>query len=105
MNEKYIYIYNNLINFTRNKELYKSLDREDNFKFDVFWNSAHRNSLDYMDDDFAPFGLADYELLKEWVFEALNSGRLQQVQNVTGQDDKGEKILGNKIELKVGVQP
>ena len=31
MNEKYIYIYNNLINFTRNKELYKSLDREDNF--------------------------------------------------------------------------
>jgi cytochrome b pre-mRNA-processing protein 3 len=31
MNEKYIYIYNNLINFTRNKDLYKSLDREDNF--------------------------------------------------------------------------
>ena len=31
MNEKYIYIYNNLINFTRNKELYKSLGREDNF--------------------------------------------------------------------------
>jgi len=31
MNEKYIYIYNNLISFTRNKELYKSLGREDNF--------------------------------------------------------------------------
>ena len=31
MNDKYIYIYNNLINFTRNKELYKSLGREDNF--------------------------------------------------------------------------
>ncbi len=31
MNEKYIYIYNNLINFTRNKELYKSLGRKDNF--------------------------------------------------------------------------
>tara|TARA_B100000900_G_scaffold75495_1_gene60324 strand:- start:179 stop:646 length:468 start_codon:yes stop_codon:yes gene_type:complete len=31
MNTKYIYIYNNLINFTRNKELYKSLNREDNF--------------------------------------------------------------------------
>jgi type I restriction enzyme S subunit len=87
------------------EQFLSSLDREDNFKFDVFWNSAHRNSLDYMDDDSAPFGLADYELLKEWGFEALNSGRLQQVQNVTGQDDKGEKILGNKIELKVGVQP
>ena len=31
MNEKYLYIYNNLINFTRNKELYKSLSREDKF--------------------------------------------------------------------------
>ena len=31
MSEKYLYIYNNLINFTRNKDLYKSLNREDNF--------------------------------------------------------------------------
>jgi len=31
MNEKYIYIYNNLINYTRNKDLYKFLNRKDNF--------------------------------------------------------------------------
>ena len=31
MNNKYIYIYNNLISFTRNKDLYKSLSREDKF--------------------------------------------------------------------------
>ena len=31
MNDKYIHIYNNLINFTRNKELYKNLKRTDNF--------------------------------------------------------------------------
>ena len=31
MNEKYTYIYNNLINYTRNKDLYKNLDREDSF--------------------------------------------------------------------------
>jgi len=31
MNEKYLYVYNNLINYTRNKELYKSLLRKDNF--------------------------------------------------------------------------
>ena len=31
MNEKYLYIYNNLINYTRNKNLYKFLNREDNF--------------------------------------------------------------------------
>ena len=37
MDEKYLYIYNNLINYTRNKDLYKSLNREDNF--------AHRLTL------------------------------------------------------------
>ena len=31
MSEKYLYIYNNLIKFTRNKDLYKSLNREDTF--------------------------------------------------------------------------
>ena len=31
MNDKYINIYNNLINYTRNKDLYKKLDREDSF--------------------------------------------------------------------------
>ena len=31
MNNKYIHIYNNLINFTRNKDLYKNLNREDSF--------------------------------------------------------------------------
>ena len=31
MNENYIHIYNNLINYTRNKDLYKNLDRKDNF--------------------------------------------------------------------------
>ncbi|MDA9629683.1 ubiquinol-cytochrome C reductase [Candidatus Pelagibacter sp.] len=31
MDEKYLYIYNNLINYTRNKDLYKFLNREDNF--------------------------------------------------------------------------
>ena len=31
MNKNYIHIYNNLINYTRNKDLYKTLNREDNF--------------------------------------------------------------------------
>ena len=31
MNKNYINIYNNLINYTRNKDLYKSLNREDDF--------------------------------------------------------------------------
>ena len=31
MKQKYLYIYNNLINYTRNKDLYKNLNRDDNF--------------------------------------------------------------------------
>ena len=31
MNEKYLLIYNNLINYTRNKDLYQNLNRDDNF--------------------------------------------------------------------------
>ena len=31
MSEKYLHIYNNLINYTRNKELYTGLNRDDNF--------------------------------------------------------------------------
>ena len=31
MKKNYIHIYNNLINYTRNKDLYKYLNREDNF--------------------------------------------------------------------------
>ena len=31
MNKNYIHIYNNLINYTRNKDLYKGLNRKDNF--------------------------------------------------------------------------
>ena len=31
MNKDFLYIYNNLINYTRNKDLYKTLNRDDNF--------------------------------------------------------------------------
>ncbi len=31
MNDNYINVYNNLINYSRNKNLYQSLDRDDNF--------------------------------------------------------------------------
>ena len=31
MKEHYIHLYNNLINYTRNKDLYKNLKRDDNF--------------------------------------------------------------------------
>lgn len=55
----------------------------------------------------AEFELAveDFDHIKNWVFEALNSGRLQQEQNVTGQDADGKLLLGNLVELKARTQP
>ncbi|EQB9045204.1 restriction endonuclease subunit S [Vibrio cholerae] len=47
----------------------------------------------------------DYDHIKNWVFEALNSGRLQQEQNVTGQDADGKLLLGNLVELKARTKP
>lgn len=74
------------------------------FEFDEFWRLAHQRCLDYMDEDSAPFGQADNDLLKEWVFEALQTERLQQKQNITGEDEKGKPILGNLVELKVAAK-
>ena len=34
MNEKYIHVYNNLINYTRNKDLYIGLSRKDKGRID-----------------------------------------------------------------------
>ena len=51
------------------------------------------------------FVVEDYDMIKSWVFDALREDRLQQAQNVTGHDENGEPILGNRIELKAGVKP
>ena len=52
------------------------------------------------DDDFS-LNAKDYDHIKDWVFKALQSGRVQQSRNISGQDDNGEPVLGNVIELKV----
>lgn len=65
----------------------------DSFKIDEFWQRAHLSSVDYMDEDSVPFGQQeqDFDALKTWVFEALQSNRLEQIF-----DDKN-----NRVELKM----
>ena len=41
MKKYYIHLYNNLINFTRNKDLYKNLNREDNFAYRLTFFLLH----------------------------------------------------------------
>lgn len=55
------------------------------------------------DNDFE-LGVNDYEHIKAWVFEALTAGRLHQSLDITAQDENGEPVLGNLIELKSGGQ-
>lgn len=74
---------------------------------DDFWQLAHFRSLDYMDEDSAPFGQQeqDYESVKTWVFKALKTERLQQVQNESYcVIETKETVCGNMIELKTGTQ-
>lgn len=57
----------------------------------------------YPDNEFE-LDVEDYEQIKYWIFEALNNGRLLQMQNVTGHDQRGKPILGNQIELKARIK-
>lgn len=75
------------------------------FSASDFLAAAQTRIAELHPDNEFEFGQGDYGQIKHWVFEALNSGRLQQAQNVTGQDDNGQPILGNKIELKAGTKP
>lgn len=75
------------------------------FSASDFLAAAQTRIAELHPDNEFELGLEDYEQIKHWAFEALNSGRLQQAQNVTGQDENGDPILGNKIELKAGIKP
>ncbi|WP_319557971.1 restriction endonuclease subunit S [Thiomicrorhabdus sp.] len=86
-------------------ESYHSQLNGQKFSFDEFISAAQvRISELHPDGQFELF-LEDYEHIKQWVFEALKTGRLQQAQNVTGQDKNGKPIFGNQIELQAGVKP
>ncbi|MFV1468373.1 hypothetical protein VBY75_11875 [Idiomarina sp. HB] len=75
------------------------------FSANDFLTAAQTHIAELHPDTEFELDLYDYEQIKHWVFEALNSGRLQQAQNIIGQEENGETILGNRIELKVGVKP
>lgn len=48
------------------------------FNVDLFWINSLLDSLDFIDENSEPFGVAEYEHLKKWVFEMLDSNQLEQ---------------------------
>jgi type I restriction enzyme, S subunit len=50
------------------------------FSSDHFWQRARYSALDYQDDDDTniDFSLQDYDLFKQWLFDAIVEGRIEQ---------------------------
>ncbi len=48
------------------------------FSFKDFWPRIEFKVQDYMDDESPPLGMADYNLIKEWVFEKLKNEQIEQ---------------------------
>lgn len=46
--------------------------------FKDFWSRVEFNVLDHMDDEYPPLGVEDYNKIKQWLFERLKSGQVEQ---------------------------
>lgn len=71
----------------------------------AFMDAARQRLWELAENDAPDWGAAEYDELKDWVFKALADGRLQQVRNITGHNEKAEPIFGNLIEIKIGARP
>jgi type I restriction enzyme S subunit len=67
---------------------------------DHFWQRARYSALDYQGDDDAglDFSLQDYDQFKQWLFDAIAEGRIEQTRNKIKMAEKEE--FGNQIVLK-----
>ncbi|MCK9200338.1 MAG: restriction endonuclease subunit S [Gallionella sp.] len=68
------------IQFLRQKfdEAVGRLGKGDDFNLDLFWIDAQLCAAEHIDEESEPFGMAEYDQLKVWVFELLESGQLVQ---------------------------
>lgn len=73
---------------------------EQELSSDNFWQRARYSALDYQGDDDASldFSLQDYDLFKQWLFDAIAEGRIEQTRNKIKMAEKEE--FGNQIVLK-----
>ena len=67
---------------------------------DHFWQRVRYSALDYQGDDDASldFSLQDYDQFKQWLFDAIAEGRIEQTRNKIKMAEKVE--FGNQIVLK-----
>lgn len=62
------------------------------FSLEEFWPFIEEKVLEHTDEDSPPFGIADYDQVKQWLFDLLESGGIDQRFNEAS----------NRLELSVG---
>lgn len=75
------------------------------FSVQRFMAAARTRIAELHADDNFELDVSDYDHIKNWVFEALANGDLQQSRDITGNDESGKPIFGNLIEVKSGARP
>ncbi len=80
-------------------ELYRHRSDNESFSAEHFLSVVQIRLEELHPEKDYLLGLEAYEIVKKWVFDALEKGLLQQSSNITGKDDKGAPIWGNKLIL------
>lgn len=66
---------------------------------DDFWQLANFVIIDMIDEFDKSWGVEDYDQVKQWLFELINEGKIEQTQDIIS--EPGEKLAyGNQIVLK-----
>ena len=66
-----LHLFNRFISGAKNGALF----------LDDFWLEAEEKLMDFMDEDAPPLGVADYDRVRDWLFDMLTQGKVAQVFN------------------------
>jgi len=76
------------------------LDSGSKFVLKDFFDAAQQKLSNLLDDDESSrLGLKEYDQTKDWVFKAIEQGKISQTRNIVSEPDK-EVVYGNQIILK-----
>lgn len=81
-------------------ESYRLRSDNESFSPEHFLSVAQTRLEELHPENDYPLGADAYEIVKKWVFEALDKGLLYQSLDETGKEEDGTPIFGNKLILK-----
>lgn len=78
-------------------EAYRAQLDDAPFSVQQFMAAAQSRLAELHPDNDFELGMDDYEIVKDWVFQSLADGRIQQSRKITGDEEDGTPIYGNLI--------